>query len=307
MSACSIKVPRTQPNGFIMVAVLWLLSGLATLVSIYAVYVINTASAFTGHEERLQSEELTLAAIELTAQHLTSTTARSRPAHGSLNWRIGKANLDVTFQTEAARIDLNVASKELLTGLFMSLGANSNLATNYADRIVGWRTPVNEQSQTTLDRLSGTNLVALRAVRFFHSGELLLVPGLPTSVVARALPLVTVYSGRQQVNVIEAPPEVLAAVPGMGKDRLDAVLRQRQLGGDGKALSQVLGSAGNYVTTESSNAFRIIVHIAYDNGRQAYSEVVIVPFDEGPEPYAILSWQDELNLPARQGLRVVSR
>src|SRR5947207_15267295 len=102
-----------------MVAVLWLLSGLATLVSIYAVYVIKTASALTGHEERLQCEELTLAAIELTAQHLTSTTARSRPAHGFLNWRIGKANLDVTFQTEAARIDLNVASKELLTGLFM--------------------------------------------------------------------------------------------------------------------------------------------------------------------------------------------
>ena len=201
MTACSIKVPRTRPNGFILVAVLWLLSGLATLVSIYAVYVIDTASAFTGHEERLQSEELAVAAIELTAQHLTSTTARSRPAHGSFNWRIGKANLNVAFQTEDARIDLNVASKELLTGLFISLGVNPDLAANYADRIVRWRTPANEQ-RTGLGRSSGTNIDALRAARFFHGGELLLVPGLPTSVVARALPLVTVD------RMTFAPPNV---------------------------------------------------------------------------------------------------
>jgi general secretion pathway protein K len=307
MTARATNGPRTPPNGFIIVAVLWLLGGLATLVSIYAVYVIDTANAFTVHAERLQSEALVLAAIELTAQQLTSTTARSRPTHGSFNRRIGKANTGVTFQTESARIDLNVASKELLTGLFTSLSENPDRAAAYADHIVRWRTLGKEQNSTLAGQASDVDTISLRAARFFHVHEILLVPGLPTALAEAALPLVTVYSGRQQVNIFEAPPDVLAALPGMTKDRLNALLAQRQILTDDKALSELLGTTRSYVTTESGNAFRLTIHVAYDNGRQANSQVVIVPFDEGPEPYAILSWQDQLDSPSREGLRAVSQ
>ncbi len=45
------------------------------------------------------------------------------------------------FRSEAARIDLNSAPKELLAGLFVGLGAPRPAADSYADRIIGWRSP----------------------------------------------------------------------------------------------------------------------------------------------------------------------
>jgi general secretion pathway protein K len=299
--------PRTRPNGFIIVAVLWILAALATLVSVYAIYVRDTADQFTAHEDRLQSQALVSAAIELTAYQLTSTTAQSRPSHGAFNFRIGKADVSVTFQSEDARIDLNAASKELLAGLFTTLDVNPDRAANYADRIVLWRTPPKDQTSTLVGQAPNTNINAARAARFFHVDELLLVPGLPTELAERALPFVTVYSGRRQVNVLEAAPAVLAALPGMNNERLDAVLAKRQTVADGQALSQLLGPAQTYVTTEGSSASRLTIQVAYDNGRKSISEVTILPFDDGPDPYAILSWQDELEPLAKDGPRMAAR
>jgi general secretion pathway protein K len=125
--------------------------------------------------------------------------------------------------------------------------------------------------------------------------------------VERALPFVTVYSGRPQINVLEAAPEVVAALPGITKDSLDAFLVQRQLAGDGHALLQLLGQAQTYATTEGSTATRVDVRITYGNGRRSNSEVVILPFDGGTEPYAVLSWDDELAPPARAELAMVLR
>ncbi len=303
--------PKNQPHGaadgFIIVAVLWILGALATLVSIYAVYVMTAASAFTGHEDRLQNEALVSAAIELTAYQLTATTTtQSRPTHGGFNFRLGEADIEVTFQSEVARVDLNAASKELLAGLFMALDASADSAANYAERIVRWRTPLSKQ-----DSSFGTQALATAdaqdASTFFHVNELLLVPGLPITLVERALPFVTVYSGRPEINILEAAPEVLAALPGMTKDRLDAVLAQRQLAGDGQALLQLLGPAQGYATTEGSNGTRVKVRIVHADGRRSHSEVIILPFDGGSEPYAVLSWNDELEPPTNDGLGVALR
>ena len=37
-------------DGFIVVAVLWILAALATLATIFSMYVINTATAFAVHD-----------------------------------------------------------------------------------------------------------------------------------------------------------------------------------------------------------------------------------------------------------------
>ena len=47
---------RGRNDGFIVVAVLWILAALATLATIFSMYVINTATAFAVHDERLQAE-----------------------------------------------------------------------------------------------------------------------------------------------------------------------------------------------------------------------------------------------------------
>src|SRR5437660_10912574 len=119
----SANVRNRGRHGFIVVAVLWILAALATLASIYASYVANTAIASRVNDERIQAHALISAAVELAAYQLTASNPETRPTQGAFNFRAGNANVAVEFRSEAARIDINEASKELLAGLFVALGA----------------------------------------------------------------------------------------------------------------------------------------------------------------------------------------
>jgi len=77
---------RKNERGFIIVAVLWILGALATLATVYAVYVIDTAVAFSTNDQRLQAESLFTASIELTAAQLGRQGA---PPNGRFDFRLG--------------------------------------------------------------------------------------------------------------------------------------------------------------------------------------------------------------------------
>ncbi len=282
---------RATSDGFIVVTVLWVLGAVAALVSIYAVYVIDAAASFGVHEDRLRTEAMVSAALELTAYQASADPC---PTHGQFSFRMGQATAAVEFQSETARIDLNVAPKELLSGLFTVLGASDDQANNYANRIIGWRKPPpkSEDSEASAYRSAGLKY-APRGAWLPHVNELSLVLDLPATLVERALPFITVYSGRPQVNVFDAAPQVIAALPGLTRDRLNAVLAARSAEpGNAQLLMRLLGPAQTHVTTEGSNASRVTVRVSFDNGRQMDSQVVILVFKEGSVPFSVLSWHD---------------
>ncbi len=90
------------------------------------------------------------------------------------------------------------------------------IADQYADRIVGWRSAPPSDSQDpeeSLYRAAGLNY-GPRGAPFAHAAELALVVGVPPAMAERAMPYVTVFSGRPEINVRDAAPEVIAALPG---------------------------------------------------------------------------------------------
>jgi general secretion pathway protein K len=287
---------QTASDGFIVVAVLWILGALSALVSIYAIYVVDSSVGFAAHENRLQAEAMVSAAIELTAYQQLALPPNSRSTHGQFNFRLGPATVAVEFQSEAGRIDLNAASKQLVAGLFAALGARPEDAEAYADRVIGWRTPAREDDNVEATAYRTARLdYGPRGGKFPHVNELSLVRGLPMTLVERALPFVTVHSGRSQVNVFDAAPEVIAALPGMNRERLNAFLAQRRASPDnGPALVSQLGPAQGFVTTEGSNTLRATVQVQFDNGRRSSSEVVFLVFEAGSQPFSILHWNDDL-------------
>jgi len=287
-----------REDGFIVVAVLWILGSLAVLISIYAIYVTNAAVSLRVNDDRVQAEALVSAALELTAYQLTAVEEKSRPLQGHFTFRMGRGGVTVEFRSEAARIDLNVAPKELLAGLFATLGAKYADAEYYADRIIGWRSKGegdNRSKEITAYRTAGLSYVP-RQASFANVGELWLVLGLPPVLVERALPFVTVFSGLPTVDVLDARPEVVASLPGMSADRLYAVLSQR---GEGPQNAQfvlgLLGPAQSAATIEGSKAARVTVHISFDDGRRVGAEAVILPLKDADEPFRILSWQDDFD------------
>jgi general secretion pathway protein K len=294
--------PRIQPttargsDGFIVVAVLWILGALATLASIYAVYVINTATSMSMNKDRLQAEALVTAALELTAYRMTAVATDNRPSRGEFLFRLGNANVTVEFKSETGRIDLNMAPKELLAGLFAGFGAKYSDAEFYADRIIGWRTPADPDkpnAEANAYRTAGLTYLP-RQAPFAHVGELTLVLGLPPFLVERAMPFVTVFSGRAEINIFAAPPEVLAAIPGMTPERLYALLSRRGAGPQ-SAQSALFGSDPAGLMADPGKAIWVAVRIDFDNRRQARGEAAILLLDDGDAPFRVLSWRDDFD------------
>jgi general secretion pathway protein K len=293
-------------RGFIVVAVLWILAALATLATIFSVYVINTAVAFAVHDERLQAEALARAAIELSVYQV-AVNPQAPPSRGTFRFRIANADVNAEFKSETARIDLNTAPKELLSGLFVTIGAQRGAADYYADRIIGWRAPPpedNRNDEAGLYRAAGLPYGPRGSV-FPHTGELALVHGIPDLLVEKALPFLTVYSGQPQINIFNAAPQVVAALPGMDPARLNAVLVQREAGPqNAEGLLAMLGPAQTLANTQSSKALRVTARIAFDSGQRMTTEAVIFILDSGPEPYRILTWRDDMD---DSGTRVTAR
>ena len=303
----TVHEPSSSPkpsarDGFIIVAVLWILIALATLASIYSIYINNSALAVSVTDNGLQAEALMSASLELTAYRLTVPKDDLRPTRGRFSFRLGQANVVVDFSSEAARIDLNAAPKVLLTGFFEALGALHEDADRYADRVIGWRTtpkPLAQADEATLYRAAGLPYLP-RGAPFAHASELWLVQGLPPALVGRAIPLVTVYSGRPEINVFDASPELIAALPGMTPSRLHTFLAQRETAAaDKDSLSRLLGPDQPGATADGSNAFRVRTSIAFDNGWRTGSEAVIL-LNAADEPFHVLLWRNDVNADADQ-------
>jgi general secretion pathway protein K len=285
---------RRNAGGFIVVAVLWILAALSALVLIYLTFVTNTAVLVAVSADRVQSDALVTAAVELTAYQLTAVKQDARATSGTFDSRIGAARVAVTFRSEAARVDLNSASKGLLAGLMAGLGASSADAAGYADHILAWRAPTefgDDDPENSFYRTSGTAYIP-RHAPFPEVEELWLVRGIPPLVVERMLPYVTVFSNLASVNILDAAPQVVAALPGLTPENLQEVLVQRA----DPALDprSLLGLTGNNetATLAGSSAYRITVDVTFDSGRRAAAEVVILLLDEGNEPYRVLSWRN---------------
>ncbi|MFG1479813.1 hypothetical protein V5F53_14305 [Xanthobacter sp. V4C-4] len=268
--------PRAAQGGFILVAVLWILAALAAFAGVYAYYLSNAVASAAARSEELAARSLATAALELTAYRLLAQPRDERPSHGTFDFRMGKARVFVGFAEESARIDLNAAPKELVAGLFAALGARPEAADAYARRIVAWRSSDVEPGAPDEDALYHEARLGYgpRRAPFVHVDELWRVSGLPPELVHAALPHLTVFSGRPQVNLADADPVVRAAV---------AAARPA---GEGEAGDAPAPAA------ERSEAVRVRVRVVFGGGRGHVVEAVMLLRDFGDDPYRLLAWRE---------------
>jgi general secretion pathway protein K len=290
-------IASSSERGFVLVAVLWILLALATLVAIFSVYLSASAQTLALDDAALETQALVSGGLELTAYQLALTDAKDRPASGSFNFRMDDANVSVTFTSEAARIDLNFAPKELLAALFTELGARKGAAQEDADRIIGWRTkpaPNDTSDEPSFYAAAGLNYGPRQSL-FTHANELALVVGLPPALVERALPLVTVFNGSSDVDPTIAAPAVIAALKDSGQNKDDPFGQSTASSNDPLAATDTSAPAQQNTPAAKSACYRVRAIINFSNGRRTVSEVVIALGDK-VEPYRVLSWQDSVEL-----------
>ncbi|HZR77325.1 type II secretion system minor pseudopilin GspK [Bradyrhizobium sp.] len=301
-----LKSSDRSEHGFVLVAVLWMLAALALLVTIFTVHLSASARAVSLNDDALKTEALVSAGVELAAYRLQLADDKKRPPEGAFHVRLSGTDVAVSFITEAARVDLNAAPKELLSGLLTVLGAGDDAAKEAANRIVGWRTKASADGdaskEVALYQAAGRTY-SPRQAPFAHVNELSLVLGMTPALVERALPYVTVFSDSPGVDVMVAPAEVIAALPGMTPLKLKQFLGDRSsLVNDTAALSSSLGGPNGGPNTGAeqgkSDAYRIRVALRFPDGRETISEVVI-GLKARDVPYHVLSWQNDVPRVAR--------
>jgi general secretion pathway protein K len=300
MPPTAAQIDRSSSDGFILVAVLWILGGLSVLAAVYALYVVNAAAALGVNDDRIQANASVSAALEMTAYYLGAEKKQDRSTHGAFNFRTGNSSVAVEFLSEDARVDLNEAPKPILAGLLRALGAPADAADYDADRIVGWRTvttaPNPDQDKEVMAYRNAGLPYTPRQAPFTNVQELWLVLGLPPALVERAMPFVTVFSGMPTIGVMSAAPEVVAALPGMTPDRLNTVLDQRNAAGaDPAQVLALLGPAQASATAQPSNATRVTVQVSLVNGRRINAQAVILLLEDAADPYRVLSWTDDFD------------
>jgi len=300
ISAVAPRLGGKSSDGFILIAVLWILGGLAVLAAIYTLYVVNAATSLEVSNDRIQANASVSSALELTAYYLSAAKPQERPTSGRFNFRAGSSSVAVTFLSESARVDLNTAPAPLLAGLFRALGADTESANFYAERIVRWRTPENSPNPDQNKELATYRNAGLtynpRQAPFSNVQELWLVLGLPPAMVERAMNFVTIFSGLPSINVMDAAPEVVAALPEMTPDLLATVLKQRAAPAiDARPVLQMLGAGQSSATAAGGNATRVKVQVSLVKGRRINAEAVILLLEDAPDPYRVLSWTDDFD------------
>ena len=283
-------------RGFVIVAVLWILMALAALASAYALYTSNSAVAARVSSDRLQADALITAGLELTALRLLGRSAEDPRSVGEFQFQMGGADVALRFRTEGARIDLNEAPKELLAGLFKTLGAKADEAAYYADRIIGWRQKNKGTAQNKeLGLYQDAGLkYGPRQAPFENVAELRFVFGIPPALVESAMPFVTIFNGLPQIDAIAAAPQVIASLPHIQPDIVNAIVAAG-MAQDGKTILSLIGPAKDSVSLEPRKATRVNLAISFKTGRRVAAEAVILVIDKDKEPYRIVAWRDDLD------------
>ncbi|MCG8608289.1 general secretion pathway protein GspK [bacterium] len=194
----------------------------------------------------------------------------------------------VSVQDERGKININLASNQLLSALFKSVGLDEEEARKLADRIADWRDP------DDLRRLHGAEAsdyiragwqYSPRNRPFETTGEAARVLGMTTEVMREIEPAITVYSNTGSVDLKVAVPVVLRM---MSEDHQSAAKKRTESG-----RSQAPSPLSMPITDAAAGGKAYTVRAVVETGTsiQIGWETVVVPTGNFREPVRTLRWQ----------------
>jgi general secretion pathway protein K len=264
-------------SGAILVAVLWSIA----LLSALAMAASTTFRGFSGiialDRDRVRADAILTAGVEVAAG-LVARLEDLPLAPTEAEIRLSTGKLFIRLTDEGGRIDIGKAPVEVLTALFRAVGAGDE--QRLAEAVIEWRKAAASFSEQPLTEQQ----------LFSNVRQLTNVPGLPPELPRALAPLTTVF-GNATVNPLTAPAEVLAALPGVDRGSLTAVLATRaRFPEDGVRVSRMLAGAQQFLEAAPPKAVRVEIAATLDDGFRKAARAVIVRLQDDSQPYRILAW-----------------
>lgn len=316
------KIPADNQNrrGSALLVVLIMLGVISVLAAVVARSVSGAALELSAARATAQSESDLRAGIELGAAAILKLGEQMRSADAAID--LFNRRITVRVTNERARIDLNKAKADVLTGLLKSQGLSSDEAESLAANVVDWRGGDTSKKATTLmhddQHLGGLpqalglgasagteanrTLKQIPTVRFFlHPVQLVSVPGFSKALVKQLFPLLTVANGENKINPFIAGADVLNALPEASEGKVNAFIEARDGNVSHDTAVQLLGIDKDLLSEERATGWRIQITSTPRSGPIRHSEAIIAGVEgDGSEPYHVLYVLDDTDQYARQ-------
>jgi general secretion pathway protein K len=277
-------------RGVILVTVLWSIALLSALAMAAAVTFRGYAGLMAIERDRVQGDALLSAGLE-TAAGVIDTLGDAPLANVETTVNLATGSARLRLNDEGGRIDVGKAPAIVLAALLRSVGAPEAAANDVAQRIVDRRHPRNGSRADPAPR-SGNAVSKLPATSqpFSDLRQLQFIPGMMPDWLAAIQPLTTIF-GSDTVNPLTAPPGVIAALPGVGKDQVDAFLRMRRaVPADVDRLVRTVGDAQQYLVARPQRVASVELIAELADGYAVAARAVIVVLPQDSQPYRVLVW-----------------
>jgi len=222
-----------QQRGAALLLVLWLVVLLTGVIAVFALGARTEAlqghALARGAAARYAAE----AGIEVAAYHLQNPDGDARwvPDGRPIEFNYAGERVRVVVVDESAKVDLNIATPELLAGLMQALGVDFERSRRIAGAIADWRDGddlLNAEGGAEDPQYAAAKLPYGAKDRPFETlSELRLVLGMDPALFEKMRPYVTLYSGLARPSPTYAGKPVLQAL-GMDETQIGAVLGQRE-------------------------------------------------------------------------------
>jgi general secretion pathway protein K len=288
-------LPLRGAQGSALLIVVVLLGTVAALVAVVSRSVISAAMEAAVLLDEGRAESALRSGIDVGVAGILKLGLQERVAQADVD--LIDTRLFVRASNESARIDLNTSPGPALAGLIRESGVIPGAADALAERILDWRAAPGQKQAVRQHLNSTTGPAAGRAVRaervFVHPMQLVSIEGFSNALVARMMPFLTVANTVGNIDPDLASDQVLAAL-GASPDRIDAFREARRRGATSQETAvQLLGIPKSLVTTDAAQGWRIEITSTPRSGRVRHGEAVVVPLDDGTQPYRLLYVMDD--------------
>lgn len=280
---------RRAERGVALVVVLW---GIALIAAaIIAIGFTSRSESLIGRNalENARARAAAEAGVQLALHRLLSYPRGTHLFDGTPTiWHDGAISVELAIQDEEGKIDVNVASYDLIRGALRSAGLLDDEARWDACRIVARRGLVDPQCLDDDRQPPAAEPGILVAVE-----ELRRAAGLSAARYARLAPFVTVFSGSAAIDPRIAPRDALLAVPILSPGFVESYLERRTLQ-QGATGTPDLGELRDrrYFAVTTGRTFSISARAQTPDGGRHRAEMVVRLTFRPEQPFAVLAWRE---------------
>lgn len=291
----------TRVRGAALLFALWAIALLAALLAGLAVGARGEAEASRYAYEQARARYAAEAGIARAVDALRDPDSARRWVPDGREYRFDFDGTKVAVRIEdtSGQVDLNAATPQVLTNLFLAAGANAEQARALADAVQDWRDaddiPHAHGAEADAYRRAGLQWLP-RNGPFRSSDELARVYGMTDTLYRKVADAVTVYSGRNFPDPQYAGPLALAAMRDgdLASARREVEARRARSAFDaagqpmnGLASPTLIAGFGGLTQEIRSTA-------TLPDGTRSQQQAILrlTAISGGLRPYSVLGWRD---------------